>query len=120
MPPVSSRIAATTSHVRGVQRMIGPELARHLARFVAHVDGDEQPGAAEPGDLQAFQPHAALAEDHDRVADLQFGGFDRRHAVAQRLQAGRLAVGNAVVDLHQRDLGQDGRFRQSSRAGRSR
>ena len=69
---------------------------------------------ADAGDLQAFQPHAPLAEDRDRVADPDAGRLHRRDAVAQRLQARGLAVGDAVVDMHQRDLRQDRVFREAA------
>ena len=44
-------------------------------------------------------------------ATRMLGRFDCRHAVAERLQTRRLAVGDAVVHLHQRD------FRQASPLG---
>ena len=40
--------------------------------------------------------------------------LDRRHAVAQRLQAGPFAVGNAIVQLDQRNGRQDGPFRKAA------
>ena len=94
--------------------MVRPEFARDLARLVAHVHGDDQARAAQAGDLQALQSHAALAEDHHRVRHPQLGRLDRRHAVAERLQTGRLAVGDAVVHLDEGDFRQTSAFREAA------
>src|SRR5262245_22885011 len=81
--------------------MISAQLARYPARLVTYVHGDDLACPGQPGDLQTLQSHAPLAEDRDGIGDAQAGRLDRGHAVAQRLQAGRLAVGNPVVYLHQ-------------------
>src|SRR5262245_4106682 len=66
----AGQIAYRCNHIAGagVEGVIGSELAGNLARLVAHVYGDDLAGPAEAGGLQALQPHAALAEDHDRVS----------------------------------------------------
>src|SRR5262249_27739951 len=92
----------------GVEGMIGAEVAGNLARLVAHVHGDDLARPAEAGDLQALQPHAALAEYHDGVSHAQLGRLHRRHAVAERLQTGCLAVGDPIVHLDEGDFRQDG------------
>ena len=107
LPPVSSRIDATGSSLAGIDRDVRAELARDLARLVAHVDGDDQPCPARPGDLQAFEPHAPLPEDRDRITDVDSGRLDGRHAVAQGLQAGGFAVRDAIVHLHEGDFRQE-------------
>src|SRR5260221_210738 len=69
----------------GVERMICTQFTRDFARLFADIDRDDQAGAAEPGDLQALQPHAPLAQDHDRISYAQLRRLDRSYAVAQRL-----------------------------------
>ncbi len=64
--------------LRRVQGMVGPQLARHGAGLVAHVDRDDQSGAAGPGNLHALQAHAPLPQHDDRVADRESGPFRPR------------------------------------------
>src|SRR5262249_24297521 len=89
--------------------------ARDLARFVAHVNRDNQTGAAEAGDLQTLKPHAALAENGHCVRDPQLGCLHRRDAVAQGLEARRLTVGDSVVHFHQGNLRKRRNFGEASR-----
>ena len=94
--------------------MVRAEFAGDLARLVTHIHGDDHARAAEARDLQAFQTHAALAEDHHRVSDPQLCRLHGCHAVAEGLQTRCFAVGDPVVHLHQGDLRQRGYFGETT------
>ena len=83
--------------------MIGPQLERDLASLGPHIHGDELARSAGARGLHTFDAHAALAKDGDGIARSDLCGLDSGDAVAQRLQGGGLAVGDAVIDLDQRD-----------------
>ena len=94
--------------------MVRPERARDFASFIPDVDRDGQPGPGEPRNLQTLKPHASLAEDHHAVTDLESRCLHRGHAIAERLQAGRLAVGNPRVHFDQSDFGQRGQLGEAA------
>jgi len=112
----SSQIADRRDDITsaGVQGVVGAEFAGNLARFITHIDSHEQARAANARDLQTLQPHAALAKDHDCVSDPQLRRLHRCDAVAQGLQARRLAVGDSVVHFHQCDFRQRSDFRETT------
>src|SRR5262249_1721814 len=99
----------------GIQRRVRTELAGDPAGLLAHVDGDDQPRAAVPRDLEALQAHAPLAIDRDRIADANPRRLHSRDAIAERLEAGGLAVRDPVVHAHQRDLGEEGPLGKAAR-----
>ena len=99
--------------LRSIDHVIGSEFARHRACFGANIDSNDTPGAADTRNLHAFQSHAALPEDRDGVSDPHACGFDGRNAVAERLKARGLTVGDPVVNVGQRDFGQNSIFRET-------
>src|SRR5438093_2405823 len=48
--------------LHGVDDVISPELPRDPASLFAHIHGDQDASAAQPGDLKALQPHAPLSK----------------------------------------------------------
>ena len=120
LPPVRSRMAATGRRTRGRSGRDRPRAPRHAARLVAHVDGDEQPAPLSRAICRHSSPMLPCPKIATVSPSRNVGRLDRRDAVAQRLQAGGLAVGDAIVDLA-RARSPGGRpARRSSRAGRSR
>jgi hypothetical protein len=65
--------------------------------------------------LQALESHASLTENRNGIADTNLGSFDGGNAVAERLQARSFVVRDAFVDMRQRNLGQQGIFREAAR-----
>ena len=83
--------------------MICTQRERDFASLGTHIYGDELASSAGACGLHTLDAHAALAKDGDGIARPDLRGLDSGDAVAQRLQGGGLAVGDAVIDLDQRD-----------------
>ena len=102
---VGDRVALVGLHEVG-----GAELLGHLELRLEHVDGDDLLGAGDLGALDHVEADAAAADHGDRVALADAGGVERgadagEHAAADE---GGVAEVDVVVDLHERDLGDDG------------
>lgn len=65
-----------------IQRVVGSQLAQTWQASSRTSTVMIRPAAADPQSA-AFQPHAPLAEDHDRITDLDLGRLHRRHTIAQ-------------------------------------
>ena len=63
IPPVRSESWPRRRTLWRSERGRPPARLRHRAGLVANVNGNDQSGAADAGDLHALQAHAALAQD---------------------------------------------------------
>ena len=101
---------ATGVALVGLHEVGGAELLGHLELRLEHVDGDDLLGPGDLGALDHVEADAAAADDGDGVALADVGGVERRAHAGEHAAAdeGGVAQVDVVVDLHQRDLGDDG------------
>src|SRR5262249_34407646 len=77
-----------------IQSPVAPTFFGHAAGPAAHFPRTQRARAAVARVLQTLEAHAPLPEARHRIADAYLRSLHRRNAVAQRLEAGGLVVGD--------------------------